>query len=547
MADIDLGGSDPADIWAVIQAMRAEQMEQQVALSDVQRHIDLQRLATVEFMGRSQSSSATLDKFEEVAQSTALAAQQLEAEVLQVRSSCDSCRQAAEKEVSAFRAELEESRSKHYADIAELCASFASMAGSAEGRPPQQTMFPMIEARDQNLRDQMAELLEKSQAALSKNFLEEHRKLLVEVLEERETRLQDIQELHSRLDDLKSSSNVLMGDAQPEVAAPRATFDRQSSGERRAEPSTVRFLMDELNTVRSEVESCLDAANTAVRLGESLTNELHIEVDARNQDVKELRASINKLTEVPTSPQWRDDDNKGFASMAGRNVLSQSKFEAAISAQDKVRFGGGSVSHSPFVGPGDSGSISLPMKRNEGQSLGVLPHVQQGIVAGSHSVPLGTENGPGLMLSGGNPLAWRQHQMPAGDRYLASQRRAQGTPAAAGSGQVPGAVPASLSLTSPRTHSPMRNYTHGLVQRVDMPASQLAEQHLMRQHSSPLREHRDNLTQSYSQHQVNLPTAGSGLASSMTATPGTARRNLGGVQLARSVSPVQRRTTLGSL
>merc|ERR1719453_1363500 len=69
-----LNESDADILIAVVQEVKAEQAAQQTALNDLQRQIDLQRLETAELMGRSQSSSAALEKFEEVAQSTAGAA-----------------------------------------------------------------------------------------------------------------------------------------------------------------------------------------------------------------------------------------------------------------------------------------------------------------------------------------------------------------------------------------------------------------------------------------------------------------------------------------
>merc|ERR1711972_1090417 len=92
------------------------------------------------------------------------------------------------------------------------------------------------------------------------------------------------------------------------------------------------------------------------------------------------------------------------------------------------------------------------------------------------------------MFSGGTPLARRQQNFPAGERYLANQRLAssQLTP--------PGGPPpvALNSSNSPRQHvlqSPMQNYhpAHG-VQRVDMGQAMDPQESLKRRQGSPFRE-----------------------------------------------------------
>merc|ERR1719326_1620570 len=119
---------------------------------------------------------------------------------------------------------------------------------------------------------------------------------------------------------------------------------------------------------------------------------------------------------------------------------------------------------------------------------------QHTLVSGSQNLPIGSDvsglASPGLMLSGGNPLTRRQHTMPAGDRYLASQRRSQLGAGTASNGPVTTATSANLgsSVVSPRQkrmQSPIRNYH--LVQRVDVPA-QVPEHQLRRQQAtSPVR------------------------------------------------------------
>jgi len=309
-------------------------------------------------------------------------------------------------------------------------------------------------------------------------------------------------------------------------------------------------------TLTHEIESCLEAANAAVRLGEHLANELNIEVQARCTDVKELR----RLFELRAPKEMSNEDlllnhSKSPVKSTPPMVL-QPKHEEPLSFQDKIRFGG---STSPFLGLREgAGSMTLaPALRRRadgldtpasgidpkyGHSMASLPgaSVQQGVVAGSQKISIGAELGaasPGIMLSGGACLAPRQHNLPAGDRPMPTQWSQLGS------------ANTRNSVASPRparVHSPLR-----MIQRVDMQAQvgQVTEQQLTRrqqQGNSPLRESRDGITPSFSQ-QVGIQAGyrGSGVPSSAAMPPGTARSMVnGGVTLARSVSPFQRRASL---
>jgi hypothetical protein len=600
------GGSS---LWQAIQEIRADHKEQQAAMNDLQRQIDLQRLATNDLIGGSQSSKSSpsaLDQFQEVALSTAAAAQQLEAEILHVRSCCDSSQKAVAKEINAFRSELEEISTRHYADITELCAGFAGKAG-----PPQQTVqigtvqgelgkheiSNMFDTRDRNIRDQMSQLLETTQAALSKNFLEEHRKVLVEVLEEREMRIHETQQLRSRLEtviaavqqgtvnDVKSLSSDDGSSVQLELQSMReaikelrATTGDDARGAPLSKPmnvspgdafsesaetmkgssygtspsaATERYFFDELAKLRTDIASCLDAANAAVRLGEHLTNELHIEVEARSSDVNALRAWVGKVFDVlPGMGSIGDGDDDLPPDMVpfptrtlagGSSTQSQINIADLTGVLDKTRF---ALSHSPFVASRDSvASVKLAKSRGDSTQHSLV----SAAVGGSQNIPMGVEisglGSPGLMLSAGTLL---QHTMPAGDRYLASQRRAQLTPgsgighATGGGASVALGIGASgpMSPRQSRMQSPLRNFLS-----VQRPASVSHHQVRRQQSASPLRDNRECLAQGLSL-QASSAQLGVGFPSSTSVAPGTARRMDSVGQLARSASPVQRRISM---
>lgn len=620
------------DVRTAMVELKAEQRTQRTVLQDLQRQIDLQRLATADLVSRSQSSAAVLEKFEEVAQSTAAAAEQLEAETILVRSCCDATRQATTKEVAAFRVELEESRNKHYADIADICNEFAGKGGAHSGQLRQASSnmssaetMNMLDARDRTLRDQMTQALEKAQEALSKNFLEEHGHLLRDLLDERETRKHEVQQLRASLESLVTAVQKDGGnsaDGKQAGVSTQLTTMREAIGQLRASmdedgkssskqsnnatastqgesasdagdqggtstggssrAATERFVFDSLASLRKDVASCLDAANAAVRLGEHLTNELHIEVDSRCSDVKALREWVCQVLEVsPNAEVYLASDEE----LRNQNLTS---IDDPVS---KLRHAGGS----PYSGQRDMSAYSLALgaqRKNRGEtptdsSFSGLPDKQIGqsltalsrpsyssqtIVTGSGSqnLPMGTAASldslgggasPGLRLSSGNPLTIRQQSMtmPAGDRYLANQRRASQV------GQT-NAVSSSTNVTSSaasprqtRVQSPIRNYVvqGGTVQVPDQ---------LRRQGTSPVRDnHRDVLPSSFAAHQATLQAAAAvaaaagmnslgavnaGAPSSAAAMPGltldSSRRVASSVQLARSVSPVQRRTTAGA-
>jgi hypothetical protein len=568
-------------------------------------------------------------------------------------------RDAASKDIASFRAELEETRSQHYFDIAELCAKFSNnpelqasltrpaRLSQASDSVSKQDLASLMEEKELALKEQMTQALESTQMALSKNFLEEHRKLLVQVVEDREQRSEEVHTINSRLDTMSVAlqSGVVPSAGVSSTVGFSSQLDSmreaiqelrvnmvQEPGENgtdsekqvKAKIASERGLYDELASVRKDIASCLDAANAAVRLGEHLTNELHIEVEARCADMKALRSWVTTLMEASPSDDrqqgqvvLRDEDAtdvhviaQNLRQPAGQNVQSGQIIDDPRAALDKLRWSVNSteqsgwfgVAQSPYNRARDATSGVTLQKRGEAiervgspgpksakdpsiaslsslhgaQPISSSWNSQHTIVSGRNprDMPQGIDSGgnsPGIMLSGGNVVA-RRHQMsmPAGERYLANQRLASqltpGAPAgAAGGTSSQTTLNASLvSPRQPRVPSPIKNYH--LVQRApsDMGQVRDVQEGVVRRQQasqSPLRETPTPLATSRTiERQVSaafegpmlgniVTTAGGipiGAASSATMPPGirldSSRRMGNPVQLARSLSPVQRRS-----
>lgn len=457
----DQAGFVLGQLLSEVAHLKGEQVTLQSNLKDMQRQMDLQRLATAELIGRSQSSASIVAKFEEVAQKTTAAAEQLEAEIAQVR-------EATAKDVAAFRAELQ-------AEIPEICAKYVSGG-----------------------------------------------KL-------------DIASISTPLDSMREAIQGLQ-------ASVLQTNEEDSDGY--DNPMKPGVLTD----MRKDIASCLDAANAAVRLGEHLTTELHREVDARCSDMQSLRSWVSKAIERLGKSLTELKRPSEEAKLVRSGQSSQVNFEGLSQIGEIVKTNPIAQLQSPFPTSRESPMLQVRLRAEDRlgvaaeQTMASLPFQswssQQALVSTMLDGGANLQT-PGILLSGGE--VERRVSMPAGERYLANQRRSTANVTANGSGTSP---------RQARLPSPIKNYH--LVQRLESfgQSKDIQENLLSRPQGSPRRENQMTATH------LQVSSAVASLAgSSATIPPGigvmdsfrplqSARTSRVGLNLARSISPVLRRTSV---
>lgn len=462
-AGVDQAGFVLGQLLSEVAQLKGEQVTLQSNLKDMQRQMDLQRLATAELIGRSQSSASIVAKFEEVAQKTTAAAEQLEAEIAQVR-------EATARDVAAFRAELQ-------AEIPEICAKYVSKSGG---------------------------------------------KL-------------DIASISTPLDSMREAIQGLQ-------ASVLQTNEEDSDGY--DNPMKPGVLTD----MRKDIASCLDAANAAVRLGEHLTTELHREVDARCSDMQSLRSWVSKAIERLGKSLTELKRPSEEAKLVWSGQSSQVNFEGLSQIGEVVKTNPIAQLQSPFPTSRESPMLQVRLRAEDRlgvaaeQTTASLPFQswssQKALVSTMLDGGANMQT-PGILLSGGE--VERRVSMPAGERYLANQRRSTANVTANGSGTSP---------RQARLPSPIKNYH--LVQRLESvgQSKDIQENLLSRPQSSPRRE--NPLTATH----LQVSSAFASLSgSSATIPPGigvmdsfrplqSARTSRVGLNLARSISPVLRRTSV---
>lgn len=222
-------------------------------------------------VGVAQQTKATLATFEEITQSTANAASQLEAELNHVRCCCNLARDTVHREVSSFRSELDKLQHDHKADMEALSSLFeqadpkalqARVASSESALSElRQTMISTFEVEQQS-----SKASEKCLGELVKRFDDmSGRQALMEGL------VRDGREDSPVFASMRQELEYVQG----ELAMVRDARSKQAQGE----------------------EQALSIATDSARMFDRLMGELQEECETRRSEIGELRVLLRELAD----------------------------------------------------------------------------------------------------------------------------------------------------------------------------------------------------------------------------------------------------------